>query len=66
MRAVLPKDALLAVVGGITPETMNDYRKAGADSFGLGSALFKPSYDMSELKVRSETFVTAFEKGKNL
>jgi 2-dehydro-3-deoxyphosphogalactonate aldolase len=45
---------------------MNDYRKAGADSFGLGSALFKPSYDMSELKVRSETFVTAFEKGKNL
>ena len=66
MRAVLPKDALLAVVGGITPETMNDYRKAGADSFGLGSALFKPSYDMSELKVRSETFATAFEKGKNL
>lgn len=65
MRAVLPKDALVAVVGGITPETMDEYRAAGADSFGLGSALFKPSYDMSELKVRSEAFVTAFEQGKN-
>jgi 2-dehydro-3-deoxyphosphogalactonate aldolase len=65
MRAVLPKDALVAVVGGITPETMDEYLTAGADSFGLGSALFKPSYDMSELKVRSEAFVKAFEKGKN-
>ncbi len=65
MRAVLPKDALVAVVGGITPETMGDYRTAGADSFGLGSALFRPSYDMPELKARSEAFVKAFEKGKN-
>jgi 2-dehydro-3-deoxyphosphogalactonate aldolase len=65
MRAVLPKDALVAVVGGIAPETMDEYRAAGADSFGLGSALFKPSYDMSELKARSETFVRALEQGKN-
>ncbi|MEH6522430.1 2-dehydro-3-deoxy-6-phosphogalactonate aldolase [Sulfitobacter sp.] len=65
MRAVLPKDALVAVVGGITPETMGEYRMAGADSFGLGSALFRPSYDMLELKARSKAFVSEFEKGKN-
>ena len=65
MRAVLPKEALVAIVGGITPETMDEYRAAGAGSFGLGSALFKPSYDMSELKARSEAFVAAFERGKS-
>lgn len=63
MRAVLPKDAIVAVVGGITPETMGDYRMAGANSFGLGSALFKPSYDLSNLQVRAQAFVTAFAKG---
>ena len=65
MRAVLPKDAVVAVVGGITPETMDDYRQAGADSFGLGSALFKPSYGLPELQKRAEAFVTAFENGKS-
>lgn len=64
MRAVLPNDALVAVVGGITPATMGDYRNAGADSFGLGSALFKPTYDLSDLKARAEAFVAEFEKGK--
>lgn len=61
MRAVLPKDAIVAAVGGITPDTMADYRAAGANSFGLGSALFKPSYDLAELKQRAEAFVTAFQ-----
>jgi len=63
MRAVLPKDAVVAVVGGITPETMGDYRMAGANGFGLGSALFKPSYELSELQTRAQSFVTAFENG---
>ncbi|AGI68621.1 DgoA-like KHG/KDPG aldolase family protein [Octadecabacter antarcticus 307] len=65
MRAVLPKEAIVAVVGGITPETMGEYRQAGADSFGLGSALFKQSYELSELKSRAEAFVKEFEKGSS-
>lgn len=60
MRAVLPKDVIVAAVGGITPETMADYHKAGSDGFGLGSALFKPDYDLGELKKRAAAFVTAY------
>jgi 2-dehydro-3-deoxyphosphogalactonate aldolase len=41
-RAVLPKGTLLVPVGGIKPETMEGYLAAGADGFGLGSALFAP------------------------
>lgn len=59
MRAVLPGHATLAVVGGISPDKMAAYIDAGANSFGLGSALFKPSYDLSELRVRATAFMTA-------
>lgn len=42
MRAVLPKDVPILPVGGITPANMKEYWDAGADGFGLGSALYKP------------------------
>ena len=64
MRAVLPAEACIAMVGGITPETMHDYLDAGANSFGLGSALFKSEYDIDELRLRAESFVSAFNRYK--
>jgi len=42
MRAVLPKAVHLFAVGGITPDTMAEYVRAGATGFGLGSALYNP------------------------
>ena len=62
MRAVLPKAAIVAAVGGITPDTMAEYRKAGTDSFGLGSALFKPEYDMKDLNRRATAFVNSYKE----
>ncbi|HEY2112711.1 MAG TPA: 2-dehydro-3-deoxy-6-phosphogalactonate aldolase, partial [Dongiaceae bacterium] len=44
-RAALPAGALLLPVGGITPESLADYLAAGADGFGLGSALYKPGME---------------------
>ena len=38
-RAVLPKDAIVLPVGGIKPDNMKPYVDAGANGFGLGSAL---------------------------
>lgn len=42
-RAVFPKDALFLPVGGINPDNMKAFVEAGANGFGLGSALFAPS-----------------------
>lgn len=42
LRAVLPKNTPVLPVGGITVQNMKDYWAAGADGFGLGSALYKP------------------------
>ena len=42
LRAILPKDVPVLPVGGITPGSMREYWEAGANGFGLGSALYKP------------------------
>lgn len=57
--AVLPAGTGVIPVGGITPESMADYRSAGAAAFGLGSALFKPEFGLGDIKQRAEQFVAA-------
>jgi len=61
-RAVLPAEAVLAAVGGITPQMMESYFRAGANSFGLGSALYKPDYKIDDIAMRARTFVNAFQE----
>jgi 2-dehydro-3-deoxyphosphogalactonate aldolase len=59
-RAVLPKDALVVPVGGIKPETMKAYVDAGADGFGLGSALFTPQMPAEEVGRNAHAFADAW------
>jgi 2-dehydro-3-deoxyphosphogalactonate aldolase len=59
-RAVLPAKVRLLPVGGIVPEAMAAYVAAGANGFGLGSALFKPSMDTADIAANARTFVTAW------
>jgi 2-dehydro-3-deoxyphosphogalactonate aldolase len=58
-RAVLPPELAVLAVGGITPEGMAPWRDAGAQGFGLGSALYKPGMAASEVGERARAFVTA-------
>ena len=60
LRAVLPKDAALMPVGGITPDNMAAYRAAGATGFGLGSALYAPGCSAQEVRNKAQLFVRAF------
>lgn len=57
MRAVLPKDAIVIPVGGIGPEQIAPWFAAGADGFGIGTAIYKPGDDapMVESKARALT-----------
>lgn len=59
-RAVLPKDALVLPVGGIKPDTMKPYVDAGANGFGLGSALFTPTMAVDEIGRRAKDFASAW------
>ena len=57
LRAVLPPATLLLPVGGIGTTNLASYRAAGADGFGIGSALFKPGMSASEVARSAREFV---------
>jgi 2-dehydro-3-deoxyphosphogalactonate aldolase len=59
-RAVLPAHCRLLPVGGITPERMAAYVRAGASGFGIGSALYKPGKSVADVARDAATFVDAW------
>jgi 2-dehydro-3-deoxyphosphogalactonate aldolase len=60
-RAVLPKDAIVVPVGGIKPDSMRPYIDAGANGFGLGSALFTPAMSVEEIGRNARSFAAAWQ-----
>ena len=61
MKAVLPRDKPVYAVGGAGPENFGDWIAAGADGFGIGSALFKPGYSVAEVTTRAADIVAAYD-----
>jgi 2-dehydro-3-deoxyphosphogalactonate aldolase len=59
MRAVLPAETAILPVGGVTPDAMPAWLKAGASGFGVGSALYRPGKDRRQLSDHASAFVAA-------
>lgn len=63
LRAVLPSSEIpIYAVGGVAPETLAAWREAGADGFGIGSALFKPSFSDGDVATKAAAFVAALRR----
>ena len=60
--AVLPPLCPKFVVGGITPASMKPWVEAGAQGFGLGSALYKPQMALADVKRHARAFVEAWRE----
>jgi 2-dehydro-3-deoxyphosphogalactonate aldolase len=60
LRAVLPAETLVLPVGSISPLNMPAFRAAGANGFGLGSALFKPGMTPAQVAESAATFEAAW------
>lgn len=59
LRAVFPRDTIMIPVGGVNESTMPAYWAAGADGFGIGSALYKPGMAAEEVADRARALVDA-------
>ena len=57
MRAVLPARVPLLPVGGIGPDNMGAYKKAGATGFGIGSSLYKPGQTPAQTMAAAQNFI---------
>ncbi len=59
--AVLPKGTETYAVGGVGPNNFAEWLKAGASGFGVGSNLYKPGFDATEVGQRAKKIVAAYD-----
>ena len=60
LTTVLPPGLPLWPVGGIVPDNIAAWRRAGATGFGLGGGLFKPELGVTEIAARARAYVDAW------
>ncbi len=61
IRAVLPKGCPVYAVGGAGPANFAAWIKAGADGFGIGTALYTPGLTAAEVGQRARDIIAAHE-----
>ncbi len=61
IRAVLPPETQVYAVGGAGPDNFADWIKAGANGFGIGTALFEAGLSVDEVAIRAHAIVAAYD-----
>ena len=62
LKAVLPKEVPVFAVGGVTPENLNIWLKAGCAGAGLGSDLYRAGQTVDRSAKRAAAFVKAYQE----
>ena len=61
LRAVLPKGTQVYAVGGAGASNFAQWISAGADGFGIGTALYTPGLTVGDIATRAAEIVAAFD-----
>lgn len=59
--AVLPADAVIGAVGGVSEKEFVDYGRVGVRTFGLGSSLYRPGAGARDVAARAAVAVAAWD-----
>jgi 2-dehydro-3-deoxyphosphogalactonate aldolase len=57
LKAVLPPDAIVLPVGGVTADHLEDWWEAGARGFGIGSEIYRPGQTAEQTYRRAQHFM---------
>ncbi|MBO0124207.1 2-dehydro-3-deoxy-6-phosphogalactonate aldolase [Agrobacterium sp. OT33] len=61
IRTILPKDLVIAAVGGVSDRNFAEYTSAGITAFGLGTSLYKPGMTAAEVRERATVTLAAYD-----
>ena len=64
IRAVLPKGTEVLAVGGAGPENFAQWFAAGADGFGIGTALYRPGDSAETVSGKAKNIVACYDREK--
>ncbi len=64
IRAVLPKGTQVYAVGGAGASNFGNWISAGADGFGIGTALYTPGLTVPEIAARAAAIVSAYRAAR--
>lgn len=64
IRAVLPQGTQVYAVGGAGAQNFGDWIKAGANGFGIGTALYTPGLSPAEVAARARALVLAYDEAQ--
>lgn len=62
IRAVLPQETIFIPVGGVDAKTIPKWRDAGADGYGIGSALYKRGASAQQTSVNAHRLLTSLHQ----
>lgn len=62
LRAVLPVETKVYMVGGVGPDGFGEWRRAGANGFGLGSNIYKPGDTPEDVATKAKDIVAAWDE----
>ena len=61
IRAVLPAEAQVLMVGGVGPGNFAEMIGAGANGFGIGTALYRPGDSVDKVRAAARDMVAAYD-----
>lgn len=61
IKAVLPADAVVGAVGGVSERTFADFSKVGVRTFGMGASLYKPGDDAQTVRQNARRIIAAYD-----
>ena len=61
LRAVLPPNTQVFAVGGVGPKNFAEWTTAGANGFGIGTAVYQPGDSAAKVKQKAKALVAAYD-----
>lgn len=61
IKAILPPEVPVFMVGGVGPNNFAELMAAGAAGFGIGTGLFKPGFTVDDVHKRAVEMVSAYD-----